>query len=64
MWDKAMIGELKLLHELKLFKTAVRPRGANIIQSIWAFKKRYYPDVGLTFLKPNFMSVETNKWKA
>ena len=31
-----------------------RPRGANILQSTWAFKKKKYPDGGLKIYKARF----------
>ena len=39
-----MINELKSLGDLGSFKLVHRPRGANILQSTWAFKRKRYPD--------------------
>ena len=42
-----MIKKLKSLRDLGSFKMVARPRGSNILQSTWAFKKKLYPDRGL-----------------
>ena len=42
-----MVKELKSLRELDSFKMVPRPRGVNILQSTWNFKKKRYPDGSL-----------------
>ena len=54
LWDEAMIKEMKGLGELKSFKIVPRPRGANVIQSTWAFKKKIHPDGGLKKYNAHF----------
>lgn len=44
LWEAAMITELKSLRDLGSFKMVSRPRGTNILQSTWAYRKRRYPD--------------------
>ena len=43
-WHKAMVKELKSLGDLGSFKLVHRLKGANILQSTWAFKRKRYPD--------------------
>ena len=44
LWDAAMVQELKSLAGLGSFEMVPRPRGANILQSTWVFKRKRYPD--------------------
>ena len=43
-WDDSMTQELKSLADLRSFEMVARPRGANIFQSTWDFKRKRYPD--------------------
>ena len=54
LWDAAMIKELKSLRDLGSFKLVPRPRGSNVLQSTWAFKKKRYPDGDLKKYKARF----------
>ena len=54
LWDVAMIKELKSLRDLGSFKMVSRPRGANILASTWAFKKKRFPDGALKKYKARF----------
>ena len=47
LWETAMVKELKYLKDLGSFKMLKHPRGANILKSTWAFKKKHYPDGNL-----------------
>ena len=49
-----MVQELKSLRDLGSFKMVSRPRGANILMSTWAFKKKRYPDGALKKFKARF----------
>jgi hypothetical protein len=49
-----MTKELKSLRDLGSFKIVNRPRGANILQSTWAFKKKRFPDGSLKKYKARF----------
>ena len=49
-----MVKELHGLRNLKSFKMVDRPRGANILEFTWAFKKKRYPDGELKKLKARF----------
>ena len=40
LWDDSMVKELKSLAELGSFELINRPRGDNVLQSIWAFRKK------------------------
>ena len=46
-----MVKELKILRDLGPFKMMSRPRGANILDSTWDFRKKRYPDRLLKKLK-------------
>ena len=54
LWDEVMVKELKSLGELGSLKMVKRPRGGDILQSTWAFKKKWYPDGGLKKHKAHF----------
>ena len=54
LWDKAMDKELKTLADLGSFKMVQRPKGENILQSTWAFKRKRYPDGSLQKYKARF----------
>ena len=54
LWEAAMITELKSLRDLGLFKMVSRPRGPNILQSTWSFRKKRYPDGQLEKYKARF----------
>ena len=49
-----MVKELKYLRDLGSFKIISRPRGVNILQSIWDFKKKRYLDGSLKKYKAIF----------
>ena len=49
-----MVQELKSWRDLGSFKMVSRPRGANILMSTWAFKKKRYPDGALKKFKARF----------
>ena len=49
-----MVMELKSLGELGSFKMIPRPRGANVLQSTWAFKRKRYLDGILRKYKARF----------
>ena len=40
LWNAAMVKKLQYLRDLGSFKMVTKPRGANILQSTWAFKKK------------------------
>ena len=61
LWDVAMVKELKSLRDLGSFKMVSRPRGANILASTWAFRKKRYPDGLLKILKLDSVCEEINK---
>ena len=54
LWDDAMVQELKSLAGLGSFEMVSRPRGANVLQSTWAFKRKRYPDGLLKKYKARF----------
>ena len=54
LWDASMVKELKRLKDLGSFKMVARPRGANILASTWAFRKKRYPDGLLKKFKARF----------
>ena len=54
LWDAAMVKELKSLRDLGSFKMVSRPRGANILASTWAFRKKRFPDGALKNFKARF----------
>ena len=54
LWDDTMVQELKSLAGLGSFGMVSRPRGANVLQSTWAFKRRRYPDGLLKKYKARF----------
>ena len=54
LWDASMVKELKSLRDLGYFKMIARPRGANILASTWAFRKKRYPDGLLKKFKARF----------
>ena len=54
LWDVAMVKELKSLRDLGSFKMVPIPKGANVLASTWAFKKKRYPDGLLTKFKAKF----------
>jgi hypothetical protein len=54
LWESAMVKELKSLRDLGSFKMVSRPRGANVLQSTWAFRKKRYPDGHLKKFKARF----------
>ena len=47
MWDNSMVKELTSLSDLGSLKMVQRPRGENLLQSTWVFKRIHYPDGGL-----------------
>ena len=49
-----MNKELKSLANLGSFEMVARPRGANILQSTWAFKRKRYPYGTLRKYKARF----------
>ena len=53
-WDEAMVKELKSLADLGSFEMVARPRGENVLQSTWAFKRKRYPDGALKKYKARF----------
>ena len=53
-WDEAMTKELKGMVDLGSFEMVSRPRGANILQSTWAFKRKWFPDGTLKKYKARF----------
>ena len=54
LWDDAMIKELQSLRKFQYFEMVSRSRGANVLESIWAFKKKRYPDGGLKMFRARF----------
>ena len=54
LWDEAMVKELKSLADLGSFEMVARPRGENVLQSTWAFKRKRYPDGTLKKYKARF----------
>ena len=54
LWDAAMVQELKSLAGLGSFEMVPRPRGANVLQSTCAFKRKRYPDGLLKKYKARF----------
>ena len=54
LWDAVVVEELKSLRDLGSFKMVPRPRGSNVLQSTWAFKKKRYPDGDLKKYKARF----------
>ena len=49
-----MAKELKSLSKLGPYKMIKRPGGANILESIWAFRRKRYPDESLKKYKARF----------
>ena len=49
-----MDTEMQALSKLNSFIMMDRPRGANILDSTWAFKKKRYPDGLLNKFKARF----------
>ena len=54
VWDEAIEKELKSLTELGSFEMIDNPRGSNVLQSTWAFRKNWYPDGALKKYKVRF----------
>ena len=52
--DDAMGQELKALARLESFRIIARPRGDNILQSTWEFRRKRYPDGTLKKYKARF----------
>ena len=52
--DAAMTKEVKILRDLRSFRMVSRPRGANVLASTWAFKKKCFPDGALKKYKVRF----------
>ena len=46
--------ELKSLRDLESFKMVDKPRGGNVLQSTWTFKRKRYPDGELKKYKARF----------
>lgn len=44
LWNEAMIKKLKSPRDLGSFKMVSHPRGSNVSQTTWAFKKKHNPD--------------------
>ena len=53
-WDDAMTKELKGMADLGSFKMVSQPRGANILQSTWTFKRKRFPNGSLKKYKARF----------
>lgn len=49
-----MVKEHKSLTGLGSFEMVARPRGGNILQSTWVFKRKRYPDGTLKNYKARF----------
>ena len=49
-----MTKELKSMADLRSFDMIPRPRGANILQSTWSFKRKRLPDESLKKYKARF----------
>ena len=54
LWDEAIVKELKPLADLSSFKMVSRPRGGNVLQSTWVYKRKRYPDGSLRKYKAIF----------
>ena len=54
MRDASMDKELKKLADLGSFKMVPQPRGENVLQSTWSFKRKLYPDDSLHKYKAQF----------
>ena len=64
LWDDTMVKELKYLREVGSFKMVKHPRGGTILQSTWAFKKKWYPDGASRNTMLEYVSMVTNKLTA
>ena len=56
-----MVKELESLRDLGSFKMVPRPKGANVLSSTWAFKKKRYPDGLLKKIKARLCVVVISK---
>ena len=52
--DEAMVQELKYLVGLGSFEVIDIPRGGDVLQSTWVFKRKWYPDGTLKKYKSSF----------
>lgn len=57
---KAALKELELLKETEAWEIVDRTEDMNMIDSIWAFRLKRYPDVFFTKFKAAFVLEETN----
>ena len=61
---KAAIKEIETLESMDVWEVVDQTEDMNVIDSIWAFKLKQFPDGMVKKFKARFCVVEISSWKA